>query len=71
VSPILSIASGTNGTMVITWPATVSSLYSLTRSSSVVGPWSNVSAQPVLTNGVYQTTVTSSGSAQFYQLNLQ
>ncbi|MGO9200355.1 MAG: LamG-like jellyroll fold domain-containing protein [Limisphaerales bacterium] len=69
-APVLSVAN--NGAKaLISWPATVATFFVLEQSSSLAGPWSNVSTSPVVLNGQNQVSVTSSNTAQFYRLDLQ
>jgi hypothetical protein len=70
-SPILSIAQGTPGKVVVSWPVSVSSLFTLMQSSSLKGPWSP--AAPVssaIVNLQNEATLTGGGSTSFYKLQL-
>ena len=70
--PILSVARGaTPGTVVVSWPVSVSTLFKLQQSSAAPGPYSNVSATPVVVNGQNQVTLTAAAGATFYRLSLQ
>jgi hypothetical protein len=69
-TPLLSVGRGTGGTVLISWPATVSSSLALQQSSALTGTWSNVATSPTVVNGQYQVAVTPSGAAQFYRLIL-
>jgi hypothetical protein len=40
----------------------------LQQSSTVLGPWANVSATPTFSNGVDTLVVTNAASAEFYRL---
>jgi hypothetical protein len=69
--PILSIAPGAAGQVVVSWPVSVSSLFQLAQSSSVTGPWSP--AVPVSSLIVGQqnlVTLSAGGSASYYLLKL-
>ncbi len=66
--PQLSIGSGPSGTVLVTWPLTTPAGFVLEASSSVTGPWANVTTTPTQVNGNYQISVTASGTAQFFQL---
>jgi hypothetical protein len=68
--PELSVTRN-GATEVISWPATVASFFVLQQSPSLAGPWSAVtSPAPVVVNGMNQVSVTPSGAAQFYRLEL-
>jgi hypothetical protein len=70
--PTLSIAhGGTPGSVVITWPVSVSTLFALQQSSKVDGPWTNVSEAPVVVNSENQVTLTPGTSTAFYRLSFQ
>jgi hypothetical protein len=60
--------SGAN--LLITWPVSVSTLFVLQQSSSVLGPWANVGTAPTIVNGQNQISVPNSGT-HFYRLMLQ
>jgi hypothetical protein len=64
----LTIATPAQGTYTISWPTGVLSTLHLQSSSSVVGPWSNVTNTPTTVNGQFQVTVSPGVSAQFYRL---
>ena len=69
--PILSIEPGVPGTVVVSWPVSVSTFFKLVQSSSLTGPWSP--AVPV-SSGIVglqnQATLSVSGSAAYYKLQL-
>jgi hypothetical protein len=69
--PILALAQGAPGKVVVSWPVSVSSLFTLMQSSSLTGPWSP--AVPV-SSGIVglqnQATLSAGGSASFYKLQL-
>jgi hypothetical protein len=69
--PILTLAQGAPGKVVVSWPVSVSSLFTLMQSSSLTGPWSP--AVPV-SSGIVglqnQATLSTGGSASFYKLQL-
>jgi hypothetical protein len=71
---VLSVAKGaTPGTVVISWPISVSSLFQLLQSSSVTGPWTVAATAPFTTSAdgtKNQITLPTSGSTSFYQLQL-
>jgi len=69
-APVVSVGRGAGGTLVINWPATVSTQFVLQQSSSVAGPWANVGTAPTV-NGQYQVTISPSQTAQFYRLIAQ
>ena len=61
-------ASG--GNAIITWPVSVSTLFTLQQASSIAGPFLNVTNVPVIVSGSNQVTLPISGGAQFFQLEL-
>jgi len=69
--PVLSIARGTPGNVVVSWPVSVASAFTLYQSSSLSGPWtaSNVSS---LTQTGCENSVTLpySGAIQYFLLSL-
>jgi hypothetical protein len=69
--PVLAIAHGTPGKVVVSWPVSVSSLFTLVQSSSPTGAWTP--AVPVssgVVGGQNQVTLSAGASATFYQLLL-
>jgi hypothetical protein len=69
--PILAIAPGAAGRVVVSWPVSVSSLFSLVQSSSLTGPW--VPVAPVSSGLVglqNQVILNAGGEASFYKLQL-
>jgi hypothetical protein len=71
--PILSVAAGaTPGTVVISWPISVSSLFQLLKSPTVTGPWSVAATAPFPTSpdGTKNQLTLTPGGAAFYQLQL-
>ncbi len=69
--PVLSIAPGAPGYVVVSWPVSVSSLFTLMQSSSLAGPWTP--AVPVSSSGAglqNHVTVSAGGTAAFYTLQL-
>jgi hypothetical protein len=57
--------------MVVSWPVSVSTLFTLVQSSNVTGPW--IPAAPVASAIVglqNQVTVSVDGSSSFYRLQL-
>ena len=69
--PILSLVAGTAGSVVITWPVSVSTLFVLQQTTALNGTWSNVTVPPVVVNSQNQVTLTPGTSAAFYRLSLQ
>jgi len=70
-TPALAIAPGSAGQMVVSWPVSVSTLFTLVQSSNVTGPW--IPAAPVASAIVglqNQVTVSVDGSSSFYRLQL-
>jgi hypothetical protein len=71
--PILSVAAGaTPGTVVISWPISVSSLFQLLQSPTVTGPWSVTATAPFPTSpdGTKNQLTLTPGGVAFYQLQL-
>jgi hypothetical protein len=68
--PVLTLTAGANDTVVITWPVSVSTMFTLVQSGSVTGPWQPLGGSTVV-NGQNQLTVSAAGSSKFYQLILQ
>ena len=69
--PVLSITSQAAGSVAVSWPVAVSTLFGLQESSAVNGPWSNVTNTPVMVNSQNQVTLTPGTSTAFYRLTLQ
>jgi hypothetical protein len=70
-TPALSIARGAAGQVVVSWPVSVSTLFTLMQSSSVTGPW--IPAVPVSSAIVglqNQVTLSLGGGGGFYRLQL-
>ena len=69
--PVLAIAPGARGEVIVSWPVSVSTLFTLVQSGSLTGPWSPVvpgsSGQVGLEN---QVTLPASGGTVFYRLQL-
>jgi hypothetical protein len=68
VGPPLTIAAGAGGTFLIAWPSTTASSYVLQQSSSLTGPWANVTTTPTQANGNYQVSVTATAGPEFFRL---
>ena len=70
--PILSsIAHGAPGQVVVSWPVSISTLFTLMQSSSVTGPWSPaVPVSSAIVGLQNQATLNAGGSASFYKLQL-
>jgi len=64
----LAVAPGAAGAVLISWPTTAASSFALQQSSSLVGPWANVTNMLTQVGGRNQVSVTASASAQFYRL---
>jgi hypothetical protein len=69
--PILSVKHAAAGSGVVSWPVSVSTLFALQQSASVQGPWTNVTATPVIVNSENQVTFTVGTGTAFYRLSLQ
>jgi hypothetical protein len=67
-TPTLSAAPGAARTLVLSWPLTVSTLFTLQTSSSPTGPWTSANATPTLVNGQNQVTVPIGTGKAFYTL---
>jgi len=72
-APNISVTKGsTAGTVIVSWPVSVSTAFALEESSSVKGPWTVVTTPPTIVNGENQITVSTAGTeSAFYQLVLQ
>lgn len=70
--PVLSsIARGGSGHVVVSWPVSISSLFTLVQSSSVAGPWTPaVPVSNVVAGLQKQATLNAGGSSTFYRLQL-
>jgi len=68
--PILSIAPSAPGYVVVSWPVSVSSLFTLEQSASLTGPWLPAAGATNQVNLQNQVTLPTSGSASYYQLKL-
>jgi hypothetical protein len=70
--PMLSVSRAANGSVVISWPETISSSFVLQQSETLTGPWSNVETEPTPNpaSPQYQVSISPSVSAQFYRLIL-
>jgi hypothetical protein len=66
--PVLSVAPGAAGSLVISWPLAVSTLFTLQTSGSLSGPWTPVNVTPTVLNGQNQVTVTTGTGSAFYTL---
>jgi hypothetical protein len=66
--PVLSIASGAAGSVVVSWPvSSATASFKLQQSVTLTGPWSDVTSQVV--NGQNQATLTPGTSTAFFRLN--
>ncbi|HEX4120784.1 MAG TPA: LamG-like jellyroll fold domain-containing protein [Verrucomicrobiae bacterium] len=72
--PVVSVGRAAAGSVVISWPETITSSFLLQQSDSLTGPWSDVitppTPNPVSPEYQVQVTVSPAVSAQFYRLNL-
>jgi hypothetical protein len=68
LGPVLSIAKGPSDTVLITWPSSTATAYVLQQSSSLSGPWANVTATPTQVGDNYQISFTATPSDQFFRL---
>ncbi len=69
--PILSLTRAAAGSVIVSWPVSVSSLFVLQQSTAVNGPWMDVTVSPVVINLVNQITLTPGTSTAFFRLSLQ
>jgi len=69
--PVLSLTRGAPGSAIVSWPVSVSSMFALTQSSSLAGPWSPVVAPINQVNLQNQVTLTPLNGAAFYKLQLK
>jgi len=71
-SPILTLAkTGVAGTVVVSWPVSVTTLLVLQEATSLNGTWSNVGTVPTVVGSENQVTLTPGTSTVFYRLSLQ
>lgn len=69
--PILAIGHGAPGQVVVSWPVSVSSLFTLEQSSSLTGPWTPAAPVSSAIVGLQnQAVLTVGGSTTFYRLQL-
>lgn len=70
--PILtSIAHGAPGQVVVSWPVSVSTLFTLVQSSSLTGPWTpTVPVSSAIVGLQQQVTLNAGGNNTFYRLQL-
>ncbi|PWU09932.1 MAG: hypothetical protein C5B50_26405 [Verrucomicrobia bacterium] len=69
--PIISIAQGASGQVVVSWPVSVSSLFKLLQSSSLIGPWVPATPLSFAVVGLKnQATFNAGGNASYYKLKL-
>ena len=66
--PVLVIANTSPTTCTLSWSGGVLTNQVLQASSSLGGPWANVSTIPVLVGNQYQVVITSGGGSQFFRL---
>jgi hypothetical protein len=68
--PVLAVARGTPGSVVISWPLSVSSLFMLQETAALNESWTNVNVTPTLVNSENQVTLSPGTSNSFYRLTL-
>jgi hypothetical protein len=69
--PVLAMAPGAPGQVVVSWPVSVSSLFTLLQSSGLTGPWAPaVPVSSAIVGLREQVTLTAGGSSTFYRLQL-
>jgi hypothetical protein len=66
--PQLSIAGGSSGSVLITWPSATPASYVLQQSLNVTGPWTTVTTVPSQVSTNYQVAVATTASVQFFRL---
>jgi hypothetical protein len=66
--PVLSIVNSGGGNSTLSWSGGVLTNMVLQQSSSLSGPWANVSPTPTLVGNNYQVVVTPAGSTKFFRL---
>lgn len=67
-APVLAISVAGNSAT-LNWSSGVATNLVLQQSSSLTGPWANVSGTPALVGGQYQMVVTPTISKQFFRLS--
>jgi hypothetical protein len=70
-APILSVARGTAGSVVVSWPVSVSTLFELQQSTAINGPWLNVTETSAVVNSQNEVTLTPGANTEFFRLSLQ
>jgi len=69
--PVLAVAPGAPGQVVVSWPVSVSSLFTLVQSSTLAGPWTPaVPVSSVIVGLRKQVTLGAVSGATFYRLQL-
>ncbi len=66
--PVLTIAKGSSGTLLVSWPAAGNSSFVLQQSAALNGTWTGVATTPVVVGSDYQATITAAATAQYYRL---
>ena len=69
--PTLSITRGAAGSVVVSWPLSVSTLFGLQQSTAVNGSWKTITNAVNVVNGQNQVTLTPVTSTAFYRLAVQ
>jgi hypothetical protein len=69
--PILSVTHRPPGSVVVSWPVSVSTLFGLQQSTTLQGPWTNLTASPVIVNSENQVALPLGAGTVFYRLSLQ
>lgn len=67
-APTLTITRGAAGSVVVSWPVSVSSSFVLQQSTTVSGPWTDVTTTPTVVNGQNQVTLSPGTTTAFYRL---
>jgi hypothetical protein len=70
--PVLTgVARGAPGQVVVSWPVSVSTLFTLMQSSSLTGPWTPaVAVSSAIVGNQKQVTLSTGSSTTFYRLRL-
>lgn len=69
-APILSVANGSPGNVVVSWPVSIATMFTLYQSSSLTGPWTAANMSSLTQSDCEnQVTLPTSGTNQFYLLS--
>jgi hypothetical protein len=70
-TPTLALAKGAAGSVIVSWPVSVSSSFVLQESTTVNGPWTTVTTTPTVVNSQNEVTLTPGTTTAFFKLTLE